>query len=168
MSWNEEKIRNVAERIMKDTKQYQETEKSDRQENYEISCIFLKGNMEKPGDIVVYAEYADDYLSLYPLDNQWEASWSLHFDSEVFQVLEKGYQIVSMTDEFHYNLWTMLGEHEDEKVIYKKGFKKYVEYCRQHGITKSYLQEKTSYCDSNIDVLYHKKMRISQIVREGR
>lgn len=161
MNLSKEKITIMADDFLKKTKHYREIWESKQQENYEVSCIFLKGNIEHPHDIFVYAEYGDDFIAFNPLMTIEEvlSSYSFHFDSEVFRLLEKDYWILSMTDECHYNIWVMLGEYEEEKVIYKYGFKRYVEYCKRNDITKKYLQEKTFYDGIDITDLYCQKVK---------
>ena len=170
MQLNKEKICTMADEFLKSTKQYREIAESGEQENYEVSCILLKGSVVQPYDILVYAEYADEFLCFNPLvkTEYVEHSFSFHFDSELFRPLEKGYQILSMTDERHYDVWVMLGEYEDEKVIYKQGFKRYLEYCQRNGVTKEYLREKTSYAERDITDLYHRKMEMTDNRREER
>ena len=156
-----EKICTMADEFLKSTKQYREIEESGEPENYEITCVLLKGITE-PYDIGVYAEYADEFLCFNPLkkDGYIEHSFSFHFDRELFLLLERGYQILDMTDERHYDVWVMLGEYTDEQVIHKQGFKRYLEYCKRNGVTKEYLQAKTSYDGRDIAELYRRKMGI--------
>ncbi len=160
MQLNKEEIYKISDDFLKLTKQYKSIQEIE-QENYEISCIFFNGSITLPYDILVYAEYGDDFISFNPLEDIGlvQSSYSFHFDSEVFRLLEKNYQILSMTDECHYNIWTMLGEYRNEKVIHKQGFRRYVEYCKNNEITKQYLQENTSYDGVDITSLYHQKMR---------
>lgn len=162
MQLEKEKISIMAKEFLQSTKQYKEIEESVEQENYEICCILLKGSVVQPYDILVYAEYEDEVLCFNPLEKEGyvDHSFSFHFDSELFRPLEKGYQILSMTDECHYDVWSMLGEYADEKVLHKQEFKRYLEYCKRNGITKEYLQTKTSYDERDITELYEKKVGV--------
>lgn len=168
MNLSKEDFTSMADDFLKTTKQYRAIRESGEEENYEVSCIFLKGSMEHPYDICVYAECGDDFIDFNPLRTAEEVqcSYSFHFDSEVFRLLEKGYWILSMTDERHYDIWVMLGEYKEEKVIHKHGFKRYLEYCKRNGITKQYLQEKTSYDGADITDLYCQKVRRMEDCKE--
>ncbi len=156
-----------SENLLKETKQYKELE---GEENYEITCILIKGSPEKPEDVIAYAEQADDYLILYPLEKSQEVTQScgFHFDSEVFFPLEKGYDIIFMTAERHHDIWTMLGEYEKEKVLHEQGFVKYLEYCRENMITTDYLQKETSYFGSDLESLYRKKLKQAELNKGAR
>lgn len=166
---DKEKLIARSEKLLKETKQYKELEGSG-EENYEITCILVKGSLERPEDVIAYAEQADNYLTLNPLGKPQEAerSWGLHFDSEVFFPLEKGYSIIFMTAERHYDMWTMLGEFKEEKVLNKQGFRKYVEYCKENMVTKDYLQKETSYFGADLETLYRQKVKIAGIGKGAR
>lgn len=166
---DKEKLIDCSEKLLKETKQYKELEGSG-EENYEITCILVKGSLEKPEDVIAYAEQADNYLILNPQGNPQEAeqSWGFHFDSEVFSPLEKGYSIIFMTAERHYDIWTMLGEFKEEKVLNKQGFRKYLEYCKENMVTKDYLQKETSYLGVDLETLYRQKVKIAEIGKGAR
>lgn len=158
-----------SEKLLKETKQYKELEGTG-EENYEITCILIKGSPEKPEDVIAYAERADDYLILYPMGKPQKAgqSWGFHFDSEVFFPLEKGYDIIFMTAERHYDIWTMLGEYKEEKVLHGQGFGKYLEYCKENMITTDYLQKETSYFGEDLESLYSQKLKKTEIKKGAR
>lgn len=164
-----EKLIVRSEKSLKETKQYKEREGAG-EENYEITCILIKGSPEKPEDVIAYAEQADEYLILYPLEKSQEAerSFGFHFDSEVFFPLEKGYDIIFMTAERHYDIWTMLGEYEEEKVLHGQGFGKYLEYCKENMITTDYLQKETSYFGADLESLYRQKLKRAEINKGAR
>ena len=166
---DKEKLIARSEKLLKETKQYKELEGSG-EENYEITCILVKGSLERPEDVIAYAEQADNYLILNPLGKPQEAeqSWGFHFDSEVFFPLEKGYSIIFMTAERHYDMWTMLGEFKEEKVLNKQGFRKYLEYCKENMVTKDYLQKETSYFGADLETLYRQKVKITEIGKGAR
>lgn len=167
MNWNREKLVSFSEDFLKGTEQYKELE-GQGEENYEVTCILLKGSPENPEDVIAYAERADQYLMLYLTDGFVDSSQGFHFDSEVFCPLEKGYDIIFMTPERHFDMWTMLGEFEDEKVSYKQGFRKYMEYCKGNGITKNYMQKELSYWGESLESLYRQKVKRADIGKDAR
>ena len=70
--------------------------------------------------------------------------------------LENGYTLVSADPNFHYCAWSEIGE-EQGHVEHTDGMQKYLDYCKQHGITKERLAAETGYDGVDVMPLYDRQ-----------
>lgn len=71
--------------------------------------------------------------------------WDFNYDYYLFERLEDGYEIESMSNYIHYSIWNSIGELTPESIDYKDGLQKYLQFCADNGVTKEYLDKQTNF-----------------------
>ena len=89
-------------------------------------------------DDMGYFTYKDNELSEY----NHIFDWSYSIDENIFYFLEEGYDIEYITDDVHKGIWFELDTLCIEDIQYQKGFKRYLDFCKEHNITNETLDEK--------------------------
>lgn len=158
MKLSEEKIMRTAERTLKRTKEYQQNREFGLEENYQIIYVLAKGNKSVPDKVTAFAGYEDEVIS-FPLFKEDAAiwHWGFNFERDLFGYLESGYELVGMTAECHYDVWSTIEEWGESGIDNKKGMQKYLAYCKRNGISKEKLQKQVEYSGMDVMSLYDPK-----------
>lgn len=118
--------------------------------NYLLLYVLAKGNPASPEKIIAYAgmpEEADSVILFWPYGKEdysdWHEVWGFHFERDLFEDLEEGYELLWMSDETHGNVWASITNWVEwgDDVEAKEGLQKYLEFCVKNGIDKQYLQQ---------------------------
>lgn len=108
---------------------------------------------------VLASDGYDEAIEFTPLSKNYEEGytnvpeWDYNFDYYIYNLLEEGKQIAYMSDDVHYGIWNSIHELYPEDIDYKDGVQWYLQYCADKGITKEYLDEKTS--NDTPDIMKH-------------
>jgi len=78
------------------------------------------------------------------------------FDDCIFKYLEKGWKFDSATMKYHNYIWNFLYDNFSEDYKYKKGAKKYMEYCKKNNLNKEYIENATGLKTGDIESLIRK------------
>ena len=70
--------------------------------------------------------------------------WDFNIDTELFEELEWNREIIYMSMECHYGVWNEVSNCYPEDIEHKEGMQKYLKYCKENGVTKEYIEEKTN------------------------
>ena len=133
---NNAKIIRDTERFLKRTTEYKECREEGWAENYVVDIILQEGT--NPGGlphVIALATCEDMELMLFPYENESYATRPFDFDSDFFQQLEEGYEIVALSDDTHTCIWYALEEHAPESMEHQKGLQMYLGYCKKNNIT---------------------------------
>ena len=131
---------NNLDNIMDDIKNF--LSKNEEFEDMNIEYVLM--NKENIENSVVLASNGENAVEIECKTKQVirYQEWNYNLDTEIFEYLEKGYEIGFMSDEWHYNIWTILEETDiKEDIDYKTGMQKYLKYCKDNEITKDYLEK---------------------------
>lgn len=118
--------------------------------NYQLLYVLTKGDPALPEKIIAYAgmpEEADSVILFWPYGKEdysdWHEAWGFHFERDLFEDLEDGYELLWMSDETHGNVWAAITNWVEwgDDVEAKEGLQKYLEFCMKNGINKEYLQK---------------------------
>lgn len=155
-----EKIIRIVERELKRTEEYRRRHDEYGNEEYILGCIMVKGDAF-PKEVIAHAFVEDMGLELRfqiwrdePQIGQKQAMWYdltlFDVEGDFFGKLGQGYSILSVSDIFHYTVWSATEYLADEQNRDKenscwKGMQKYLSYCKKHGITRNYLVKKEGY-----------------------
>lgn len=146
--------------LLKNDEEYKEL-------NMEIHYV-----LENARDIrksVVFA-IGDDEMAEIDLEEQkiiYSPEWAYSIDEEVFEYLEKEYNIGFISDEFHYNIWNMIEDYGIEEVEHKLGFQKYLQYCKDNNIDKQYLEQKMKLPNVPDVMKYYEEKTSYTIIENG-
>lgn len=136
MNFNNAKMMRYAERVLKRLKVYQEIRELG--ESFELYYLLVKNGNEK--DALAYALNADEAIAFNPFSEnpnqsvkQYDSTL-LFNDNSLLNHLEDGYRLVGMLPDAHYCVWMDLlaGDMETD---YPEGLKKYMQFCKQNGVT---------------------------------
>ena len=136
MNFNNAKMMRYTERILKRLTVYQENRELGG--SYELFYLLVMDGNEK--DALAYAVNADEAISFNPFAENPDQSVKqydstlLFNDNSLFNHLEDGYRLVGMLPDAHYCVWDCLSA-EDMETDYPDGLKKYMQFCRQNGVT---------------------------------
>lgn len=137
-----EKIKKVKEDI--------ETFLMENMEHQNKHIDYILVDQETNETYVLASDGADEAIEFNPLSKnykegfQYVPEWDYNFDYYIYNYLEEGKQIAYMTDDVHYSIWNSIHELYPEDIDYKEGVQNYLQYCADNGITKEYLDKKTS------------------------
>jgi len=113
--------------------------------NTNESYVFASDGLEEMIEFTPYSKEMENGYSNVP-------EWDFNFDTYLFELLEKDFEISYMRDDVHYGIWETLNELYPEDIDYKLGVQKYIDYCVENSITKEYLEEKLQYNYQNLEV----------------
>lgn len=142
MSLNKAKMMRYTERVMKRLEVYQENKEMD--ENYELYYLLVKKGNDKKA--IAYAVNGDEAISFNPFSENHDHSVKkydatlLFNDNSLFNHLEERYQLIGMSLDAHFCVWTNLVESKME-TNFPNGMKEYMQFCRRDGMTKEKLNE---------------------------
>ena len=166
---NKEKIIRAAERCLKRSEPYQEQRDLTPDENYQIDFILVKRTASLPENVIAYASFEDSMISFHPLESTGKDNilylydWSFSFDEDVFGSLEQNYELITMSPDCHWCVWTTIAEDwKNGDTTHAAGMQKYLEYCKRNGITYEKLHEKADYDGMDVMTLYEGKAAVKQ------
>lgn len=142
MNFNNAKMMRYTERILKRLTVYQENREFG--DNYELYYLLVKDGNEK--DALAYAINADEAIIFNPFSENPNQSVKdldstlIFNENSLFNHLENGYRLVGMSSDAHLCIWWELSVGE-MRTDYPDGLKKYLQFCRQNGVTKKALNE---------------------------
>lgn len=154
---NDELI-NKAEKMMNDIELY----------NMTVEFVLLdKNNIENSQVIVMYEDGAFGHvLAPYKEDFVDALEWDYSIDEHLFEKLENGMELLSMSDVTHLVAWCDIDKLYPEGIVHKKGMQNYLKYCKENGITKQYIEVSTNRNDFNDAMKHYKNERIKNKERE--
>lgn len=127
----------------------------------EISSFLMEEHKDMYIDVILYDEKTkstytiatdgndqcfsfDPYTKYEPNGYQVIPEWDFNFDYYVYDLLEKGCNIGYMTNEMHYGIWNSINELYPNDIEFTDGVLKYVDYCKNNGIDKNFLDKETN------------------------
>lgn len=114
------------------------------------------------GDELCYS--FDPYCKNEPRGFNIIPEWDYNFDYYVYNLLNQGCEIGYMTDEMHYGIWNSINELYPNDIEFTDGLEKYIEFCKNNGIDKNYLDNKMNLETPDIMPLFVKdKLRVLYI-----
>ena len=114
----------------------------------------------------------DPYTKYEPNGYQIIPEWDFNFDYYLYDLLEQGCQIGYMTNDMHYGVWNSINELYPNDIEFSDGVIKYIEYCKNNGIDKNYLDIQTNletpdimplFDKTNIRVLYVEPNKLPEV-----
>lgn len=104
---------------------------------------YIIKNRDEFENTFVLATNGDEMIGFNPFDNEIEEipDWAYNFDNDFFEELEWNKEIIYMTDDFHYDLWTDINKFYPNEFENKEGVIEYLKYCEKNGITQERLQK---------------------------
>jgi hypothetical protein len=163
MKPSRDKIMRKAERYLKRTAIYQEKKDLPADEQYSLHYVLKGHNKDNSEQLIAYAANMETMISFNPHNQDKEISyhedWSYDIDSAIFDYLEDGYELVGMSLECHYNVWSNIEEWHDGDIEHLQGMQKYLDYCKRNSVTKVKLQKELSYLGMDVMKLHEKKER---------
>lgn len=171
MNLNREKLMRIAERFLHRTEEYRENKAEGKtgEDNFQLHHVLVKGPLSDPENIHACAIQDDCCLFFHPFKPEYTACYSddmIDLEDEVFGDLEKGYEIVGMSEAAHYNVWCMVEERGRDGIEHQAGMQKYLEYCRRNNITKQFLDEDAPVPVKDIMQVYQREPKNKQKPRE--
>ncbi len=114
---------------------------TDKYKDFYIQYIIK--NRDEYENTFVLATNGDEMIGFNPFDNEIEQipDWAYNFDDDFFEELEWNKEIIYMTDDFHYDLWTDINKFYPNEFENKEGVIEYLKYCERNGITQERLQK---------------------------
>ena len=130
----------MEEVINKIRKYFKNDEEYFTYDNLDVQYI-LTDKDKKITDIICYG---DDVIGYYDLDagkfnNIFD--WDYNVDTYLFEELEKGKELAFVSPIAHYDIWNIVNDWYPEDIEYKNGLSKYLEYCKNNGITKEFIDK---------------------------
>ena len=136
MKDNVQKVYDDVEEFLKDSIEHQ---------NKRIDYILINTNnddlwvMCSDGiDTAIEFHYRDGMMK-----NNYVPEWDFNFDYYAFNLLEDGFKIEYMSNDFHCSLWNSIHELYQDDIEFENRVKNYIRYCKNNNINKKYLDEKT-------------------------
>lgn len=131
-----EKINN--EKIIKISNDFLENS-----EYKEYKIQYILKNRDEYENTYVVAVNGDEMIGFNPFEKgiDFIPDWAYNFDDDFFEELEWNKEIIYITDDFHYNLWTDINKFYPHEFENKEGVIEYLKYCKKNGITKERVQE---------------------------
>ncbi len=116
-------------------------------DNQEMKVEFILLN-PKTNEIQVLASDGNERIFLFaPFTKEQEngymnvPEWDFNFDEYFFKELANGYEVGFINEDTHYGLWNTINELYPEDIENIGGVQKYLTYCKEHLITREYLDE---------------------------
>lgn len=156
MTVNREKIWRAANRALKREEFYQENREWGETDNYELMYVLAKGKHPNPDQIIAVAGMQCICYQFYPYTRDEPCElWGFNYERDLFKLLESGYEIVGMSMDCHFDVWSTIEAWQDE-IETEKGMQKYLKYCRQNRITKEKIETETGLSGMmDVMTLYH-------------
>lgn len=146
----EEKIKQIKENIEEILRN------SEEHQNKKIEYILINSKTNETHTLA--SDGYDETIEFTPYTKNYEngcgnvPEWDFNYDYYVYNLLEEDFEIGYMSDELHYSIWCSLDELYPEDIDFKNGVEKYLKYCKEHNITKEYLDDKMKDEIPNADV----------------
>ena len=116
-------------------------------ENHEMEIDYILYN-PKTQETQVLASDGNERIFLFALYTKEQENgymnvpeWDFNFDEYFFKELKNGYEVGFVNDETNYGLWCTINDLYPEDIENIGGVQKYLEYCKDHLITRDYLDE---------------------------
>lgn len=135
--------------------------------NMDIEIALVDRNNIENSKVIAMREDGEGGDIIYPYLKEFKGAleWNYSFDEHLFKELQNGMEIIYITDETHLAIWHDIKEYYPEDIRYNKGMQKYLEYCKEKGITKEYI-EKTSNQRNVVDVMqFYKNTKKKEMER---
>lgn len=133
------------DKFIKNEKEEIEKFFSENKEHENKAIDFMLVNKEEEDIITIVSDGFSNSLEFSKNNGSHNEipEWDFNYDYYLFERLEDGYEIESMSDSIHYSIWNSIEELYPEDINYKDGVQKYLQYCADNGITKEYLDKQT-------------------------
>lgn len=104
---------------------------------------YILKNRDEYENTYVVASNGDEMIGFNPFEKEIDLipEWAYNFDDDFFEELEWNKEIIYMTDEFHYDLWTDINKFYPKEFENKEGVIEYLKFCKKNGIIKERLQK---------------------------
>lgn len=126
----------------------QEIEKffSENKEHENKIIDFMLVNREEDDIITITSDGVDEMIEFSKNNGTHNEipDWDFTFDYYLFERLENGYEIETMSNDIHYSIWNSINELYPEDINNKDGVQRYLQYCANNGITKEFLDKQTN------------------------
>lgn len=127
-----------------------------------ISSFSIEDNVKLTSEAILFDEKTNETFSLAKGDNEEGylfttyitrtdplgynriPGWDFNFDYYFYNLLENGLNIGYISDEFHSCIWNSINELYPNDIDFNEGVLKYIEFCKENGVDKKYLDEKTN------------------------
>jgi len=122
-------------------------------EGYELKYILVNNQDYRKTEAVFSDQAMQEGIILYIFDNEKIVKipeWNFNYDEYIYEKLAKGYEIGTMNDDIHYSIWNDISQNYPHNIDNIDGVKKYIEFCKERGITKEYLDSKFGFDTPNI------------------
>lgn len=126
---------------------------NEKYEGLELKYILTNNQDYKKTEAVLGDATMENGLILYIFDNEKVIEipdWHFNYDEYIYEKLVNGYEIGTMSDDIHYSIWNDISQNYPHNIENTEGVKKYIEYCKEKGITKEYLDDKLGFNTPNI------------------
>lgn len=110
-------------------------------ENKFIDFILISDEEDKA--IIYASDGVYEMVKFDPFDHGHKdyeevLEWDFSVDDDIFAKLESGFHIGYMSDECHLGIWSIINNTDIDHI---DGFDQYISYCKEHDITKEYLDD---------------------------
>lgn len=123
-----------------------------------IEYILVNKQNEKHSIALVSDKYLDIYqVTLKDKEIIPAEDWFYSIDTDVFELLEKNYEIGFMSLEFHSSIWGQVEDIGIEEFEHKVGLQKYLKYCKNNNIDKKAICKKVDTDVPDIMKYYNEK-----------
>ena len=114
--------------------------------NMNIEIVLVDKDNVENSKVIAMREDGEGGNVLLPYQKDFKDAldWDYSFDEYLFKDLEDGMKLVYMTDVTHLAVWDEIEKLYPEDIEHNKGMQKYLKYCKESGITKEYIEEKTN------------------------
>lgn len=141
-----EKEKNMVEEFLKNSMEHQDKK---------IDYILYNPNT-KETNILASDPSGKVAIEFTPITKNYEngysevPEWDYNFDYYIYNLLEESWEIAYMTPEVHYSIWNSIKELYPNDIDYKDGVQYYLQYCKDNGITKEFIDKETNLDTPNI------------------
>ena len=114
--------------------------------NMNIEIVLVDKDNVENSKVIAMREDGEGGNVLLPYQKDFKDAldWDYSFDEYLFKDLEDGMKLVYMTDVTHLAVWDEIEKLYPEDIEHNKGMQKYLKYCKENGVTKEYIEEKTN------------------------
>jgi len=113
--------------------------------DFELKYILINNNDYRKTEAVFSDEAMQETIILYVFDGEKIIKipeWNFNYDEYIYEKLANGYQIGLLSDDIHYSIWNDIDMNYPEYIENLSGVRKYIEYCKEKGINREYLETK--------------------------
>lgn len=133
-------------------------------ENCKIEYILINRYNCKDAIAIIRDDNYDLYqVSLKDKEIMRAEEWFYNIDEDIFDYLEKEYELGFMTLEFHSCIWNDIERVGIEEYEHQMGFQKYLKFCKNNGVSKKRIRKELDTNVMNVMKYYDKKMDFIEI-----